>query len=211
MMKKRLKLKPFVLPMIYSVFVLILLVAVFITRSQFVVEKDNDETYVTGSILDSYVPVINLDVTITRPYTNEDVKIGKDFYSYEDDSNNQTNSIVLYENTYMQNSGIDYVSENTFDVVAILDGEVIEIKNEELLGTVVTIRHDADIISVYQSLGEVSVENGEKVTQGQIIGKSGTSVINKELNNHLHFELVIQGALKDPENYFGKKLNEIEE
>ena len=211
MMKKRLKLKPFVLPMIYSVFVLILLVAVFITRSQFVVEKDNDETYVTGSILDSYVPVINLDVTITRPYTNEDVKIGKDFYSYEDDSNNQTNSIVLYENTYMQNSGIDYVSENTFDVVAILDGEVIEIKNEELLGTVVTIRHDNDIISVYQSLGEVSVENGEKVTQGQIIGKSGTSVINKELNNHLHFELVIQGALKDPENYFDKKLNEIEE
>ena len=211
MMKKRLKLKLFVLPMIYSVFVLILLVAVFITRSQFVVEKDDDETYVTGSILDSYVPVINLDVTITRPYTNEDVKIGKDFYSYEDDSNNQTNSIVLYENTYMQNSGIDYVSENTFDVVAILDGEVIEIKNEELLGTVVTIRHDNDIISVYQSLGEVSVENGEKVTQGQIIGKSGTSVINKELNNHLHFELVIQGALKDPENYFDKKLNEIEE
>lgn len=211
MMKKRLKLKPFVLPMIYSVFVLILLVAVFITRSQFVVEKDDDETYVTGSILDSYVPVINLDITITRPYTNEDVKIGKDFYSYEDDSNNQTNSIVLYENTYMQNSGIDYVSENTFDVVAILDGEVIEIKNEELLGTVVTIRHDNDIISVYQSLGEVSVENGEKVTQGQIIGKSGTSVLNKELNNHLHFELVIQGALKDPENYFDKKLNEIEE
>ena len=211
MMKKRLKLKPFVLPMIYSVFVLILLVAVFITRSQFVVEKDDDETYVTGSILDSYVPVINLDVTITRPYTNEDVKIGKDFYSYEDDSNNQTNSIVLYENTYMQNSGIDYVSENTFDVVAILDGEVIEIKNEELLGTVVTIRHDNDIISVYQSLGELSVENGEKVTQGQIIGKSGTSVLNKELNNHLHFELVIQGALKDPENYFDKKLNEIEE
>lgn len=211
MMKKRLKLKPFVLPMIYSVFVLILLVAVFITRSQFVVEKDDDETYVTGSILDSYVPVINLDVTITRPYTNEDVKIGKDFYSYEDDSNNQTNSIVLYENTYMQNSGIDYVSENTFDVVAILDGEVIEIKNEELLGTVVTIRHDNDIISVYQSLGEVSVENGEKVTQGQIIGQSGTSVLNKELNNHLHFELVIQGALKDPENYFDKKLNEIEE
>lgn len=210
-MKRKLKLKPFVLPAIYSVFVLILLVTVFITRSKFVVEKDNDETYVTGSILDSYVPVINLDVTINRPYTAEDVKIGKDFYSYEDDASNQANSIVLYENTYMQNSGIDYVSENIFDVVAILDGEVIEIKKEELLGTVVTIRHEADIISVYQSLGEISVENGEKVTQGQIIGKSGTSVLNKELNNHLHFELVIQGALKDPENYFDKKINEIEE
>lgn len=210
-MKKRLKLKPFVLPMIYSIFVLFLLVTVFITRSQFVVEKDDDQVYVTGSILDSYVPVINLDVTMCRPYTAKDVKIGKDFYSYEDDASNQTNSILLYENTYMQNSGVDYISDNVFDVVSILDGEVIEIKKEELLGTVVTIRHDADIISVYQSLGEVNVENGEKVTQGQVIGKSGTSVLNKELNNHLHFELVIQGGLKDPENYFDKKLNEIEE
>lgn len=210
-MKKELKLKPFVLPMIYSIFVVILLISIFITRSQFVIEKDDDEDYVTGSILDSYVPVINLDVTISRPYTDKNVKIGKDFYSYEDDTTNQTNSIVIYQNTYMQNSGIDYISENVFDVVSILEGEVIEIKKEELLGTVVTIRHDSDIISIYQSLGEVNVENGEKVMQGQVIGKSGTSELNKELNNHLHFELVIQGQLRDPEAYFDKKLNEIEE
>ena len=119
-MKKRLKLKPFVLPMIYSVFVVFLLVAVFITRSRFVVEKDDDETYVTGSILDSYVPVINLDVTITRPYTNEDVKIGKDFYCYEDDTNNQTNSIVLYENLYIFSEWNVYYSNQMMNQILLI-------------------------------------------------------------------------------------------
>lgn len=210
-MKRKLKLKPFVLPVVYAVFVVALLLTVFLTRKNFMPNPKDDTVYVTGSILDSYVPVVNLETAIMRPYSAEDVKIGKDFYSYDDENNTQTNSIILYENTYMQNSGIDYTSENIFDVQAILDGEVIEIKKEDLLGNIITIRHDKDIISVYQSLSEVKVEKGEQVTQGQIIGKSGTSALNKELNNHLHFELIIQGQIKDPENYFDKKLKEIEE
>lgn len=210
-MQKRLKLKPFVLPAVYSLFVVILILSVFLSRNALIGTKGDDTVYVSGSILDSYVPVINLDTVIMRPYSSSEVKIGKDFYNYEDEATNQTNSIIFYENTYMQNSGVDYVADNVFDVQAILGGEVIEVKKEELLGNVVTIRHDNDIISVYQSLGEVSVEKNEQVTQGQIIGKSGTSTLNKDLNNHLHFELIIQGQVKDPENFYDKKLNEIEQ
>jgi len=210
-MKKRLKLKPFVLPVVYSVFVIALLLTVFLSRNTLMGKKEDDTVYVTGSILDSYIPVINLETKIMRPYVSTDVKIGKDFYNYEDEAGTQTNSIIFYENTYMQNSGVDYIAENVFDVQTILDGEVIEIKKEDLLGNIVTIRHNNDIISVYQSLSEVNVEKGEQVTQGQIIGKSGTSTLNKNLNNHLHFELIIQGQVKDPENYFDKKLNEIEQ
>lgn len=210
-MKRRLKLKPFVLPVVYSVFVVALLLTVFLSRKVLTGTPEDDTVYVTGSVLDSYVPVINLETVIMRPYSSSDVKIGKDFYNYEDETGTQTNSIIFYENTYMQNSGVDYTADNVFDVQAILDGEVIEVKKEELLGNVITIRHNNDIISVYQSLGEVNVDKGEQVTQGQIIGKSGTSTLNKNLNNHLHFELIIQGQVKDPENYFDKKLNEIEQ
>lgn len=207
-MKKRLKLKPFVLPAVYSLLVVFLLITIVVSQKTLIVEKEDETVYVTGSILDSYVPVINLETTIMRPYSQVDVTIGKDFYNYEDED--QTNSIVYYENTYMQNSGIDYVKAETFEVLSILDGEVIEVKKEELLGHIVTIRHDRDLISVYQSLSEVNVEKGEQVTRGQIIGKSGTSTLNKELNNHLHFELMLKGQLVDPENYFDKKLSEIE-
>ncbi len=209
-MKRRLKLKPFVLPAVYTLFVGILLLTVFLARKTLVGTKEDDTVYVSGSILDSYVPVVNLDTIIMRPYSSDKVTIGKDFYSYEDDATNQANSIIYYENTYMQNSGVDYVAEETFDVQTILDGEVIEVKKEELLGNVVTIRHDNDIISVYQSLSEVNVEKGEQVSQGQIIGKSGTSALNPTLNNHLHFELMVKGQIKDPENYFDKKLGELE-
>lgn len=207
-MKKRLKLKPFVLPAVYSLLVVFLLITIVLSQKTLTGEKEDNTIYVTGSILDSYVPVINLETTIMRPYSATDVTIGKDFYNYDDE--NQTNSIVYYENTYMQNSGVDYVKSDIFEVLSILDGEVIEVKKEELLGNIVTIRHDRDLISVYQSLSEVAVEKGEQVTRGQIIGKSGTSTLNKELNNHLHFELMLKGQLVDPENYFDKKLSEIE-
>lgn len=207
-MKKRLKLKPFVLPAVYSLLVVFLLITIVVSQKTLTGEKEDDTVYVTGSILDSYVPVINLETTIMRPYSATDVTIGKDFYNYDDED--QTNSIVYYENTYMQNSGVDYIKTDVFEVLSILDGEVVEVKKEELLGNIVTIRHDKDLISVYQSLSEVNVEKGEQVTRGQIIGKSGTSTLNQELNNHLHFELMLKGQLVDPENYFDKKLSEIE-
>ncbi len=209
-MKKRLKLKPFVLPAVYCILVGVLLLTVLLSKNTLKGEKEDNTTYVTGSILDSYVPVINLETTILRPYTKEDITIGKNFYNYDDEQENQTNSIIYYENTYMQNSGVDYIASEVFDVVSILDGEVIEVKKEELLGNIVTIRHDGDIISVYQSLSEVSVQKGEQVTRGQTIGKSGNSELMKELSNHLHFELMLKGQIVDPENYFDKKLSEIE-
>ena len=67
----------------------------------------------------------------------------------------QENSIILFEDTYMQNSGVDYSLEEVFDVICILDGSVISVKEDNLLGTTVEVRHSNDLISVYQSLSEV--------------------------------------------------------
>mgnify|MGYP003299714825 CR=1 FL=1 len=44
-------------------------------------------------------------------------------------------TIIIYENTYMQNSGVDYVSSNLFDVVSILGGTIISIEENDILGT----------------------------------------------------------------------------
>ena len=139
----------------------------------------------------------------------ENVKIGKDYYDYKAQEEEQRNSIIYHEDTYIQNTGVDYNQDEVFDVISILDGEVIEVEEKELLGKSVTIRHNNEIISIYQSLSETTVKKGDQVTAGQVIGKSGTCELNKELNNHLHFELTINGEIVDPENYLGKKLNEI--
>ena len=204
-MKKKLVLKPFVLPVIYSIIIVALVVSVYFTTKPNIETEDN-YTYVSGTILDEYVPVVNTDITILKPYTSEKVTIGRNYYDYKGEEDEQKNSIIYHEDTYLQNTGIDYVQNEVFDVISILDGEVIEVENKELLGKSVAIRHNNEIISVYQSLSQTSVKKGDKVVAGQVIVKSGTCELNKELGNHLHFELTVNGSLVDPENYLDKKL-----
>ena len=203
-MKKKLRLKPYVLPSIYIVLITIFVISAMSTFEEKPAFEEN-VTYVSSVILSNDTPVISTDnssngneVLIAKPYNDTEVKIGKDFYNYKGDEESQKNSIVYYENTYMQNSGIDYVKDDVFDVVAILDGTVISIDNNELLGNTVEIKHDKNMISVYQSLGTVAVKEGDAIKQGQIIGKSGTSKINKDLGNHLHFELFKEGQVLNP-------------
>ena len=83
---------------------------------------------------------------------------------------------------------------------------VISVENNDILGTTVEIRHNNDLISVYQSLSNVGVKKYDKVIQGQIIAKSGLSNIEKDLGNHLHFELYYKGKIVNPEEYYNKSL-----
>ena len=79
--------------------------------------------------------------------------------------------------------------EETFEVVAVLNGTVVNVKQDEILGNVVEIKHENNYITTYQSLSEVSVKKDDIITQGQIIGKSGTNKLDKDMGNHLHFEV----------------------
>ena len=205
-MKKKLVLKPFVIPTLYTIFALVVIVSLFLSIE--IIDEKENPTYVNGSILDEYVPVINVEETIRKPFTDESVVISNNYYDYQSTEEEQKNSILYHENTYIQNTGINYKSDTAFDVISILNGEVIEVKEKELLGKSVTVRHDNELISVYQSLGEISVKKGDKVTTGQVIGKSGSCSLITGSDNNLHFELYINGTIADPENYYNKKLSE---
>lgn len=208
-MKKKLKLKPYVLPSIYVVIVMMFVISAMQTFED-VPEKIEDVTYVSNVILSKDTPVLApTETIIIRPYNDPEVKIGKNFYNYQSDEESQKNSIVYYENTYIQNSGIDYVKVDSFDVVSILDGTVISVNNNELLGTIVEIKHDNNLISIYQSLEKVVIREGDSITQGQVIGKSGVSKINEELGKHLHFELFKEGQVVNPEEYYNKNIKEV--
>lgn len=208
-MKKSLKLRPFVLPTIYALSVLTLIVSIYYAANTLKSSEDEYYTYVTSAIMDTDIPVISTDVKIIRPYTNKEVTIGKSYYDYQAKKEDQENSITYYEDTYMQNSGVDYILKDAFDVVSILDGTVIDVKEDDIVGKTITIKHDDKIVSVYQSLSEVNVKKDDQVTQGQVIGKSGTNKLEKDLGNHLYFELTIDGVVVNPENYYDKKVSEI--
>lgn len=209
---KKYKLKKPAVVAIYGLSIVAFLGTMFVLEKSFF-ERDlakDDYDYVSQTIFDEDVPVVNTSATIIRPYTDTEVKVIKDFYDYQADSEKQQNSIIYYESTYLQNSGVSYGGkEESFDVVAVLDGTVVDVKTDNTLGTIVEVRHSNDIISVYQSLSEVSVKKDDEIKQGTIIGKSGTSNISKDLNNHLHFELIIKGQTVNPESYYDKKVDEL--
>lgn len=170
-----------------------------------------DTSYVSKGILDyeEKVPVVSDEVKITRPYIDTEVKVSKNFYDYLAESKEQEQSLIYYEGTYMPSSGVSYSKGDVFDVVAILDGTVKNVKEDTTLGNVITIEHENGITSVYQSVGEIAIKVNETVSKGQVIAKSATSNISTDLGNHLYFELIIDGICVDPENYYDKSINEI--
>ncbi len=171
--------------------------------------NDKDYVYVSKTIFDNEVPVVASGTQIIRPYKATDVEIAKNYYDYKADADTQKKALLYYEDTYLQNSGVEYKGSDNFDVVSILNGTVISIKNDNILGNVVEVRHDNDMISVYQSLSDVKVTENQEIKQGDIIGKSGTNNISKSLGDHLHFELIINGQNVNPEEYYNKNINEI--
>lgn len=171
--------------------------------------NDKDYVYVSKTIFDNEVPVVASGTQIIRPYKATDVEIAKNYYDYKADADTQKKALLYYEDTYLQNSGVEYKGSDNFDVVSILNGTVISIKDDNILGNVVEVRHDNDMISVYQSLSDVKVTENQEIKQGDIIGKSGTNNISKSLGDHLHFELIINGQNVNPEEYYNKNINEI--
>ena len=173
-------------------------------------ESNEDMEYVDKEIVtdNEYIPVVATDNTILKPYINESVTKNKSFYNYQAEKKEQEDSIIIYQDTYMQNSGIDYKYNESFDVISILDGKVIEVTENEILGKTIKIKHNNDLISTYQSLQEVSVNVDDTVLRGQKIGMSGTcSLYSSDYN--LHFELSYQGKTIDPETSYNKTINEL--
>lgn len=204
---KKLRLKRYVLPTFFATLGLVaIVVALAVTKPDTSLNGGNNLNYVSNVILSQEVPVLNTTPKVIYPFTDPSVTIGKNYYDYQGKAEDQEKSIIFHENTYMQNSGIDFVYENKFDVISVLDGTVTNVKEDEVLGKIVEVNHGNDFVSIYQSLSEVKVKKGDTVTQGQILGISGTNELDKELGNHLHFEFYAGGQIVNPSLYLDKEL-----
>lgn len=204
------RLKKSAVYLIYSVGFVLLVGVAYLIEGVFTTSGLQDDTlYVSDTIFDEVVPVIATNTKISRPYKDSEVTILKDYYDYQANEEEQEKSIIKYNNTYLQSSGISYGGKDEFDVTAILDGKVISVEEDEILGTTVQIEHENNIVSVYQSLKDVTVKVDDKISQGDIIARAGLNNLNKDFGNHLYFELIVNGKIVDPENYFDKALNEL--
>ena len=171
------------------------------------IEQTGDYTPIPND--DTAVPVMEQQEVFLLPVANpEEAQIVTKFFDYDADEEDKLNALIHYNNRYYQSTGIDIAAndEGDFDVVAALSGTVSEVKEDPLLGNVVVIEHEDDVKTFYASLGEVSVEQGESVEQGDVIGTAGQSNFGKENGTHVHFEIRKNDIAVNPEALFNQPL-----
>lgn len=205
---RRLNFKKLVVPMIYTLAIITSILSIYLIEQVVngTVFRGNDENtrYVDEEIVnvDEYVPVVNMDVTVMKPYLSDNISIVKNFYDYKNPS---PDGIIYYEGIYMQNTGIDYNSENSFDVVSVLDGTVINVDVNEILGNTIEIRHSNDLITLYQCVKDVKVKVDDVVLRGQTIASAGTCNLYNKSNN-LHFEAYHNGLIINPQELYDRNI-----
>lgn len=203
------KLKDWVIPTL-GVFVICgALVLYYVLGSIIKYDFEPEKDLVTDAIIDVTQEVQNnIDIKPIKPYSSDQVSISKHYYSYEDEEKVQEQALIRYENIYMPNTGILYSSDSEFDIIAPLDGKITSIKDDDILGKIIEIEHENNIITIYQSIKDVKFNIGDTVKQGDIIAKSGSNKLKDEKENCLHFETYKEGSLINPEDFYNLDLSE---
>lgn len=122
-------------------------------------------------------------------------------------------SAVISNGSYMiESKGMSYAKadNSSFDVSSIYDGVVVSVMDNELDGMVVTIKHSNSVVSIYSSLSDVVVSEGDTVTCGQVIAKASTSLMDVEAGVHVHVQVKIDDSFVNPASVFGKEMTEVE-
>jgi stage II sporulation protein Q len=205
-------------PVVYTIytvafiFVLSVLYIMSINSKESFKTEELPLTYVSKIIFNDTLSVISettLESKFIKPYTTDKVTIKKNFYDSKDESKDQENALIYYENTYMQSTGIFYESEEEFDIVATFKGTVTAVKEDELLGNIIQITHDNGLVSLYENISDIKVSVNDTVESGTVIAKSGTSNLFKDTTNGLYYELMNDGVNINPLLSYDKTIAEI--
>ncbi len=99
-------------------------------------------------------------------------------------------------------SGLDLKTEQGADVYAVYDGVVESVESAGVDGTVITLKHNDELTTVYKSLeSDPPVSAGDRIKKGDVIGKAGTSISSILEGAHVHIEVIYQGEYADPAEY----------
>ena len=109
-------------------------------------------------------------------------------------------------NQWQTHSGVDIAAEKGQAVTAALGGTVEKVYTDDLMGKCMVINSANSVQCLYASMEETLVKEGDKITEGQTIGKVGATAMEEAAEgSHLHFEVWVNGETKDPAGYFEEK------
>jgi len=102
---------------------------------------------------------------------------------------------ILNEAVQTRHTGWDQSVPAGTPVGAMSDGVIVFASALDIRGNYVLIDHGWGVFSGYAHFSEISVAQGDVVTQGQIIGMSGNT--GRSNGPHLHWEIIVNGEWVD--------------
>ncbi len=186
-----------------------LIVSVSLDRS----DKPIDDTppVVVPPVIDDPVDTKPEEVFILPLQENTQYKVVRKFFNKDATKEEQAESLIKYGNSYRTSNGVGIARTDnaTFDVISTLSGKVVEIKNSPLYGNYVVVEHENNVKVYYYGLTNVLVTVGSSVNQGDKLGSSGYTEIDKEAGNHVFVQIVKDNNYLNFENLVGKKISDI--
>ena len=98
-----------------------------------------------------------------------------------------------------RHEGVDFDAPYNAPVWAAHSGVVETASYSRGFGRYIVINHGDGFTTLYAHLNSREVRSGEKVQQGQFIGKVGSSGLST--GPHLHFEVRVNNVIRNPKNY----------
>ena len=79
------------------------------------------------------------------------------------------------------------------------DGVILAVQQQRGFGRVIKVDHGSGVVTVYAHLDQQLVKKGDKVSRGDVIGKSGST--GRSSAPHLHYEIRISNRPVNPLSY----------
>ena len=103
---------------------------------------------------------------------------------------------------YEFHQGVDFSAPLDSDILAARTGAVVAAGYDNHYGYTILLDHGGGIRTKYGHASSLLVGVGDKVLQGDKIALAGST--GQSVSNHLHFEIFLDGAYKNPLNYVRK-------
>lgn len=200
--------KPWFWPSIYAAIAVGLIALIFTYSALTGKEEEQQDVATNTPTTEEQNTAIQTNArqeTLKYPFNEEmltNVEVLQDFYDITADEATREKALLVFNQTFSTSSGVSLsVSNEPFEVLAAMSGEVTKVKLDEFTGNQITITHPNGMETRYSSVTDILVKEGDTVDQGQALGTSTDNEWNPKAGIHLHFEVLEDGKHVNPRNF----------
>ncbi|WP_431029084.1 peptidoglycan DD-metalloendopeptidase family protein [Lysinibacillus sp. LZ02] len=188
-------------PAVYAI-IAIIMIAFIVLYNVLVTPEESDTLQPVSQEPETIIETNAVEETMKFPFDElqlNNVKILQDFYDVTADAETRENALLVFNQTYSASNGVSIaINSEPFQVLAALSGTVTEVKLDAFTGNKVTIEHENGYTTQYTSVGDIVVQEGDNVVQGEPIGMTVENEWNPTAGIHLHFEVLKDGQYINP-------------